>query len=86
MLLSVARLFESPAEASLRFSRLGAVSAERVALVPECVECGAIWLPADEERWRLVRVDLYESVAVNFYELAWYCRDCAEREFGRQVP
>jgi hypothetical protein len=28
------------------------VSAESVALIPECVECNVRWLPADEERWR----------------------------------
>src|SRR2546430_4287858 len=28
------------------------VSAERVALIPRCIECGDIWLPADEDRWR----------------------------------
>ena len=58
---------------SLRTGGL-AVSAERVAIVPECVECGARWLPADTERWRLVEVDLDEY--------AWYCRSCAEHEFG----
>jgi len=26
--------------------------AESVALIPECTECDANWLPADEERWR----------------------------------
>ena len=47
------------------------MSAERVAIVPECVECGARWLPDD---WQLREVDLDE--------FAWYCRSCAEREFG----
>ena len=28
------------------------VSAERIAIVPECVKCSARWLPADEERWQ----------------------------------
>jgi hypothetical protein len=28
------------------------VSLEGVALIPSCVECGSVWLPADEERWR----------------------------------
>jgi hypothetical protein len=37
------------------------------------VECGAVWLPADETRWRLYAVDLDE--------FAWYCPACAEREF-----
>ena len=43
-------------------------------VVPTCVECGAVWLPVDEERWRLREVDLDE--------FAWYCRTCGEREFG----
>ena len=51
-----------------------AVSAKRVATIPECVECGARWLPADAERWQLREVDLDA--------FAWYCRACAEREFG----
>ena len=58
------------------------MSAERVAIVPECVKCGAVRLPADGERWRLVRVDLYEFTSAYGYELAWYCARCAEREFG----
>ena len=49
------------------------MTAKAVAVVPECVECGARWLPADEERWQLREVDLDE--------FAWYCRGCAEREF-----
>ena len=49
---------------------------ERAAIVPECVECGARRLPRDEERWQLREVDLDE--------LAWYCRSCAEREFGNR--
>ena len=28
------------------------MKAESVALIPECVECEARWLPADEERWQ----------------------------------
>ena len=58
------------------------MSAERVATIPECVECGAVWLPVDDERWRLVRLDLFGFAPVGVYKLAWYCRDCAEREFG----
>jgi hypothetical protein len=42
-----------------------------VALVPECVECGARWFPADEERWRLY-LDCDD-------ELVWFCAACAER-------
>jgi hypothetical protein len=28
------------------------VSAEPVALIPQCVECRRVWLPADADRWR----------------------------------
>jgi hypothetical protein len=45
-----------------------------VALVPECVECGACWLPGDERRCQLHFADIDE--------LGWFCPDCAEREFG----
>jgi len=27
------------------------VSAEHVALIPQCAECLAVWLPDDEDRW-----------------------------------
>ena len=59
------------------------VAAKRVAVVAECV---AIWLPADAERWRLVRIDLYGFAPAGSYKLAWYCRDCAEREFADGNP
>jgi hypothetical protein len=57
------------------------VSAERVALTPQCAECQALWLAADDERWRayLGGDDLDDPA-----ELAFYCPDCAEREFGGQ--
>jgi hypothetical protein len=28
------------------------MSAEQVALIPQCAECGEVWLPADDDRWR----------------------------------
>jgi hypothetical protein len=58
--------------------RLPRVSAEQVALIPECAECDARWLPADEARWRgyLGGDDLDEPA-----ELVFYCPECAEREF-----
>ena len=49
---------------------------ERVATIPRCAECDARWLPADDERWRAY---LTGDVPA---ELAFYCPDCAEREFG----
>jgi hypothetical protein len=27
------------------------VSAESVALIPQCAECGKVWLPVGDERW-----------------------------------
>jgi hypothetical protein len=55
------------------------VSADRVALIPRCVECSAVWLPADEDPWRayLGGDDLDEPG-----EVVIYCPDCAEQEFG----
>jgi hypothetical protein len=52
---------------------------EGVALIPNCAECEAAWLPADEERWRayLGSDDLDEPP-----EVVFYCHECAEREFG----
>jgi ribosomal protein S27AE len=57
------------------------VSAESVALIPQCAECGAaIWLPDDDERWQ-AWLTCDEPP-----ELAFYCPNCAEREFGGQAP
>jgi len=55
------------------------MSAESVALIPKCVECNAVWLPADEERWRafLGCDEQLDEPA----EVALYCPECAEREF-----
>jgi hypothetical protein len=33
------------------------VSAETVALIPQCAECGQVWLPADNERWSAYLTD-----------------------------
>jgi hypothetical protein len=52
------------------------VSAEQVALIPECAECERPWLPAAAERWQaLLTCDQPP-------ELAFSCPECAEREFG----
>jgi hypothetical protein len=57
------------------------VSAESVALIPQCAECGAaIWLPDDDERWQ-AWLTCDEAP-----ELAFYCPNCAEREFGGEAP
>ena len=50
------------------------MSAEQVALIPRCVECGESWLPNDDERWR--------AYLDTNSELVFYCAECAEREFG----
>jgi hypothetical protein len=50
------------------------MSAEQVALIPRCAECGKVWLPVDEDRWRAY-LDTDDVVV-------FYCPECAEREFG----
>jgi hypothetical protein len=58
------------------------MSAESVALIPQCAECGACWLPADEECWRAyLGSDTLDEPA----EVVFYCPDCAEREFGDEL-
>jgi hypothetical protein len=51
------------------------VSAKQVALIPQCAECGEVWLPADRERWEAFLTDDEPP------EVAFYCLECAEREF-----
>jgi hypothetical protein len=55
-------------------SRIAAVSAEQVTLIPQCAECREVWLPADEDRWKAY-LDKDD-------ELVFFCPECAEREFG----
>jgi hypothetical protein len=55
-------------------SQASRMSAEQVAIIPECVECERPWLPADEERWRAYLTD-HEPP-----QIAFYCPRCAERE------
>jgi hypothetical protein len=57
------------------------VSAEQVALIPRCVECGDAWLPANRDRWQARRIDEGGPDEV----LLFHCQDCAEREFGDGV-
>ena len=55
------------------------MSTEQVALTPQCAECNKLWLPADDERWRAyLGNDTLDEPA----EVAFYCADCAELEFG----
>jgi hypothetical protein len=51
------------------------VSAERVALIPECFGCERRWMPADEERWRAYLTDDEPP------EIVFFCGRCSEREF-----
>jgi hypothetical protein len=51
------------------------MSAEQVFLIPQCAECNARWLPADEKRWEAYLTDDEPA------EIVFYCPDCAEREF-----
>ena len=50
------------------------MSAEQVALIPQCAECGERWRPDDAERWSAY---LHADS-----ELVFYCPECAEREFA----
>jgi hypothetical protein len=50
------------------------MSLERVALIPQCAECGERRLPDDEERWRAY-LDADD-------DLLFYCPPRAESEFG----
>jgi hypothetical protein len=49
---------------------------EGVAIIPRCAECEAHWLPANQERWQAWLTDDGPP------ELVFYCRECANREFG----
>jgi len=55
-----------------RRPRADAVREQRVALVPECAECDAHWLPADEDRWLAYLTEDEPP------ELAFYCPVCAK--------
>jgi hypothetical protein len=52
------------------------VSAEPVALIPQCEECNKVWLPTDGERWEARWIDDGPEE-----KLVFYCPECAEREF-----
>jgi hypothetical protein len=53
------------------------VSAESVALIPECAECVAVWLPDSGERWRAYWIDGGPDE-----QLVFYCYECAELALG----
>jgi hypothetical protein len=52
------------------------VDAQHIALIPECAECERPWMPADPDRWQAYLTDDEPP------ELAFYCPECAEREFS----
>jgi hypothetical protein len=52
------------------------MSAESVALIPQCQECSAHWLSADEERWAAYLTDDEPA------EVVFYCPRCSAGEFG----
>lgn len=51
------------------------MSAEQVALIPQCIECQGVWLPADEDRWRAY-LDIDDKVV-------FYCAECVSRSSAR---
>jgi hypothetical protein len=51
------------------------VSAEQVAIIPDCTECEKPWLPADEEPWHAYLTDDEPP------EVAFFCPTCSERDF-----
>jgi hypothetical protein len=55
------------------------MATENVVLTPECVECGRVWRPSDPEHWEAYLAYLTDDEPP---ELAFYCPECAEREFG----
>jgi hypothetical protein len=69
-------LSRAPSSVPAEGLRLPRVSAEAVALIPQCAKRREVWLPADEERWQARLTDDKPA------ELVFYCPECAEREFG----
>lgn len=52
----------------------------KIATVPNCAECGQLWLPGSAERWRAEFIeDGLDDV------LRFWCRTCWEREFGARL-
>jgi len=47
-----------------------------VELIPQCDECGRFWWPLETEHWSAYLTDDEPP------ELAFFCPECSEREFG----
>ena len=57
------------------------MKASEVAMTPACQECGDVWLPADDRRWRACRSD--DPTDENDPPaIAFDCPACAAQEFG----
>lgn len=56
-----------------RSPRIPRLSAQQVALIPQCAECRGVWPAADDDRWRAY-LDMEDELV--FYSPGW-----AEREF-----
>ena len=57
---------------------MSGMSAEQVALIVHCAECDGLWLPADDDCWSAYHTDDEPP------ELAFFCPECSEREFGSE--
>jgi hypothetical protein len=55
------------------------MAAENAVLTPECVECQRVWQPSDHEHWEAYPAYVSDDEPP---EVAFFCPDCAEREFG----
>jgi hypothetical protein len=61
--------------------RLRSVSAEQVAVIPQCEQCRKLWFPGDGDRWQAHWIDDGPEE-----RLLFYCSGCAEREFDNNQP
>lgn len=64
----------APRKPKVRF-----MSAAQIAFIAQCEECRRVWLPGDAERWQAYWIDDGPDD-----RLAFWCPQCAEREFGTQ--
>jgi hypothetical protein len=55
------------------------MASESVVLTPVCVECQRVWQPSDREHSEAYLACVTDDEPP---ELAFYCPECAEREFG----